>query len=77
MAESSISLIGAAYHEAGHAVVALHYGLQIGNLRVVENGDSGSDIADSDHLPLIDRAAIWMGGARPSSISKLRQRIER
>src|SRR5690348_16722229 len=62
MSQPSSELIGAAYHEAGHALVALHYGLQIGQLRVAENGDGATDIAPSGHLPVIDRAAVWMGG---------------
>jgi ATP-dependent Zn protease len=62
MIRRSSELIGAAYHEAGHALVALHYRLQIGQLRVAENGDGGTDIAPTEHLPLIDRAAVCMGG---------------
>jgi hypothetical protein len=62
MTQPSSELIGAAYHEAGHILVALHYGLEIGLIVVRENGDGGTDISSTEHLPLLDRVAICMGG---------------
>jgi hypothetical protein len=54
--------LGAAYHEAGHVLVALHYGLNVGLIVVRENGDGGTNIGPTEHLPLLDRVAVCMGG---------------
>jgi len=62
MTNTSSEVVGAAYHEAGHALVALHYGLEVGQIVVRENGDGGTDISRIEHLPLLDRVAVCMGG---------------
>jgi len=62
MTNTSSEVVGAAYHEAGHALVALHYGLEVGQIVVRENGDGGTDISRTEHLPLLDRVAVCMGG---------------
>ena len=62
MTKSSSEVVGAAYHEAGHALVALHYGLEVGLIVVRENGDGGTDISRIEHLSLLDRVAVCMGG---------------
>jgi len=62
MTNSNSEVVGAAYHEAGHALVALHYGLEVGQIVVRENGDGGTDISRTEHLPLLDRVAVCMGG---------------
>lgn len=58
-------LRSAAFHEAGHAVVARFYGLAVGEI-VIGIGDSEAagrtQIALDDHLPLIDRIALCMAG---------------
>ena len=63
MALTEPTVIGAAYHEAGHVLLALHYGLDIGEIVIRENGDGNSDTSPSEHLPLLDRVAVCMGGA--------------
>src|SRR5215510_2059782 len=62
MTELSSDVVGAAYHEAGHILVALHYGLEVGLIVVQEDGDGGTNISSTDHLPLVDRVAVCMGG---------------
>jgi hypothetical protein len=62
MNNSSSDVVGAAYHEAGHVLVALHYGLEVGLIVVRENGDGDTDISRTEHLPLLDRVAVCMGG---------------
>jgi len=62
MTNSSSDVVGAAYHEAGHVLVALHYGLDVGLIVVPENGDGGSNISRTEHLPLLDRMTVCMGG---------------
>jgi hypothetical protein len=62
MINSSSDVVGAAYHEAGHVLVALHYGLDVGLIVVRENGDGGTDMSPTDHLPLLDRVTVFMGG---------------
>jgi ATP-dependent Zn protease len=62
MTNSSNDVVGVAYHEAGHVLVALHYGLDVGLIAVQENGDGRTDISSTEHLPLIDRVAVCMGG---------------
>jgi hypothetical protein len=56
---------GAAYHEAGHVVVAWALGLPVGEITIGMNGDDAaglSEIGESDHLPIIDRIAICQAG---------------
>ena len=62
MSNSSSDVIGAAYHEAGHVLVALHYGLDVELIVIRENGDGGTNIRRTEHLPLLDRVAVCMGG---------------
>ena len=57
---------GAAFHEAGHAVVAWSLGLQVGDIAIGIDGDDakgGAQIAaDQHHLSVIDRVAICLAG---------------
>jgi ATP-dependent Zn protease len=56
-------LRGVAYHEAGHAVVALALGLHVARVEIFHEDYSGAtDIAPSDHLPLVDQIAICVAG---------------
>ncbi len=63
---------GAAYHEAGHAVVAWALGLQIGDIVIGVGGDDakgGTDIArDQAHLCKIDRIAICLAGLEAQEV---------
>lgn len=56
-------LRGVAFHEAGHAVVALALGLHVARVEIFEDDYSGAtDIAPSDHLSLVDQIAICVAG---------------
>jgi ATP-dependent Zn protease len=57
--------LGAAYHEAGHAVVATALGLTVGRIEIAINGDDAkgaADIKDAARLPLVDQLAICAAG---------------
>jgi ATP-dependent Zn protease len=56
-------LRGVAYHEAGHAVVALALGLQVARVEIFPEDHSGdTEIAGADDLPLVDQIAICVAG---------------
>ena len=56
-------LRGVAYHEAGHAVVALALGLAVARVEIFHEDYSGAaDVETSDHLPLVDQIAICVAG---------------
>ena len=62
---SNESLRGAAFHEAGHAIVAREFGLPIGEIAVGIDGDEAkgrTDIGPAHHLPIIDRIALCVAG---------------
>ncbi len=62
-------LRGVAFHEAGHAVVALALGLPVARVEVFEDDHSGAtDIVPSDHLPLVDQIAICVAGMNASEM---------
>jgi ATP-dependent Zn protease len=55
--------LSVAYHEAGHAVVALALGLRVARVEIFHEDFSGAtDIAPADHLSLVDRIAICVAG---------------
>jgi hypothetical protein len=54
---------GTAYHEAGHAVVAWSFCLQVGTIIVVADGASGgAQIGPADHLSLVEQIAVCAAG---------------
>ena len=53
---------GAAFHEAGHAVVARFLGLPVGKLEIACNGSGGTEIGSADHLHRIDQIAVRLAG---------------
>ena len=55
-------LQGAAFHEAGHVVVAIHLGLAVGEIVINDDGSGRSQIGSPDHLPLVDRIALCVAG---------------
>jgi hypothetical protein len=62
---------GAAYHEAGHIVVAWALDLCVGSAEIGINGDDAkgeAKIADSSVLPLKDRIAICAAGFEAQSV---------
>jgi ATP-dependent Zn protease len=64
-------LRGAAYHEAGHAVVALALGLRVERVEIFDEDNSGSaDVEPAKHLPLVDRLAICLAGINANHMFK-------
>jgi ATP-dependent Zn protease len=56
-------LRSAAYHEAGHAVVALALGLHVDRVEIFHEDYSGdTEIVGAGDLPLVDRIAICVAG---------------
>jgi hypothetical protein len=55
-------LRGAAFHEAGHVVVAMNFGLAVGEIEISDDGSGRSQIAPPDHLPLVDQIALCVAG---------------
>ena len=61
----SEQLRGAAFHEAGHVVVARFLGLHVGEIEIGMNGDDASgraEISSADQLPFIDQIALCAAG---------------
>jgi hypothetical protein len=64
---------GAAFHEAGHAVVAWALGLSVGEIEIGIAGDDSagrSEIGDSSHLPIEDRIAVCLAGLEAQDLFK-------
>jgi Peptidase M50B-like len=54
---------GTAYHEAGHAIVAWSFGLQVGTIHVQADDASGDAlIGPTDHLTLVEQIAVCAAG---------------
>ena len=53
---------GAAFHEAGHVIVAQYLGLPAADIKINDDGSGYSQIGPSDHLPLIDQVALCVAG---------------
>jgi hypothetical protein len=63
MNKSSVDLLrGAAFHEAGHVVIAIQFGLTVGEIEISEDGSGKSQISPSDHLPVVDQIALCVAG---------------
>jgi ATP-dependent Zn protease len=63
--------LGAAIHEAGHAVVAWALGLPVGEIAIGIDGDDAagrSEIGDSTHLPIVDRIAVCIAGVEAQEL---------
>src|SRR5262249_26382486 len=56
------NLRDAAYHEAGHVVVARFLGLTIGRIEIEEDGSGRADISSAENLPLVDQIALCVAG---------------
>jgi ATP-dependent Zn protease len=63
---TSDDLSGTTFHEAGHAVVAWSLGIPVARIAIGVDGDEAAGEADistqQNHLPLVDRIAIWLSG---------------
>ena len=54
---------GTAYHEAGHAIVAWSFGLQVGTIHVMaDDGSGGAQIGPTNHLTLVEQIAVCAAG---------------
>jgi hypothetical protein len=56
------ALRGAAFHEAGHVVVARAFGLKVGAIEIGEDGSGKAEISSAEHLPLVDQIALCVAG---------------
>ena len=56
------NLRDAAYHEAGHVVVAQFLGLTVREVEIEEDGSGRADIPYAEHLPLVDQIALCVAG---------------
>ena len=62
---------GAAYHEAGHIVVAWALGLRVGAAAIGIDGDHAKGAADIDRdkpLPLVDKIAVCAAGVEAQHV---------
>ena len=54
---------GTAYHEAGHAVVAWSFGLQVGTINIrADDAGGGAQIGPADHLSVVEQIAVCAAG---------------
>ena len=62
--EASDYLRAMSYHEAGHAVVAWSFDLEVGTIHIRElgEGNGGAQIGGAERLPLIDHLATLAAG---------------
>ncbi len=51
--DASDLLRGAAFHEAGHAIVAAHFRLPLGKITIDVDGGGNAEIDDTADLPII------------------------
>jgi ATP-dependent Zn protease len=64
-------LRGVAYHEAGHAVVALALGLHVARVEIFDMDYSGgADVAGADSLALVDQIAVCLAGVNANHMFK-------
>src|SRR5262245_40596665 len=56
------NLRDAAYHEAGHVVVARVLGLTVREVEIEEDGSGRANISPAEHLPLVDQIALCVAG---------------
>ncbi len=64
-------LRGAAFHEAGHVIVASELGLPVGEIAIGIDGDhtkGRTDIGSAHHLPVIDQIALCVAGVVAQSL---------
>ena len=61
-------LRGAAFHEAGHVVVARFLGLTVGKIEIGDDGSGNTKIGSAKHLPLIDQIALCVAGIEAEAL---------
>ena len=52
----------AAFHEAGHVVVARFLGLTVREVEIGEDGSGRANISSAERLPLVDQIAVCVAG---------------
>ena len=65
------NLRDAAFHEAGHVIVAREFGLPVGEIAIGIDGDHAkgrTDIGSAHHLPVIDQVALCVAGVVAQSV---------
>jgi hypothetical protein len=62
------ALRGAAFHEAGHVVVARAFGLTVGKIEIGEDGSGKAAISSAEHLPPIDQIALCVAGIEAQAL---------
>jgi hypothetical protein len=56
------NLRDAAFHEAGHVVVARFLGLTVREVEIGEDGSGRANISSAERLPLVDQIAVCVAG---------------
>ena len=56
------NLRDAAFHEAGHVVVARFLGLTVREVEIGEDGSGRTNISSAERLPLVDQIAVCVAG---------------
>ncbi|HYC17239.1 MAG TPA: hypothetical protein VEC94_08535 [Pseudolabrys sp.] len=75
MGYASNAICGAAFHEAGYAVVARYFGLTVVEIEIREDASGKTETAGTtDVLPLIDRVAIYCAGQASRTVFNCRSR---
>lgn len=69
---SDDDLRGAAFHEAGHIVVAHYFGLLVGEIEIADDGSGKADIGSANHLPLVDQMALCVAGIEAQELFNCR-----
>ena len=66
------ALRGAAYHEAGHVIVARKLGLQVAEIEIGDDGSGHAQISPADHLSRGDQIALCVAGIEAQELFKCR-----
>ena len=62
------NLRDAAYHEAGHVVVARFLGLKVTEVEIGEDGSGRANISSAERLPLVDQIAVCVSGVEAQEL---------
>ena len=62
------NLRDAAYHEAGHVVVARFLGLTVREVEIGEDGSGRANISSAERLPLVDQIAVCVSGVEAQEL---------
>ena len=62
------NLRDAAFHEAGHVVVARFLGLTVREVEIREDGSGRANISSAERLPLVDQIAVCVSGVEAQEL---------